>query len=163
MSDYIAEIISMPIVFDELKQSGITVEQLSKMTGISVTDINLIKEEKRSDNPDANNLAVVVMNLWADKKTDIQQYLRETVHLLLNVRCLNKEMVCKYLEISEDELHLIVTDYHRADINSLLKVVRLERTLSIINIINRKPIADYIEIDETEYKSLFSQTQNLEK
>ena len=26
-----------------------------------------------------------------------------------------------------------------------------------INIINRKPITDYIEIDETDYKSLFIQ------
>ena len=155
MPDYIVEKISMPVVFDELDQSGITIDQLSKMTGISVTDINLIKEEKRSDNPDANNLAVLAMNLWADKKTDIQQYLRETVHLLLTLRYMKKEMVCKYLQISEDELRLIVTDYHRADINSLLKVVRLERTLSLISSINRKPIADYIEIDEHEYQSLF--------
>lgn len=155
MPDYIVEKISMPVVFDELDQSGITIDQLSKMTGISVTDINLIKEEKRSDNPDANNLAVLAMNLWADKKTDIQQYLRETVHLLLTLRCMKKEMVCKYLQISEDELRLIVTDYHRVDINSLLKVVRLERTLSLISSINRKPIADYIEIDEHEYQSLF--------
>ncbi len=157
MSDYIAEIISMPVVFDELKQSGITVEQLSKMTGISVTDINLIKEEKRSSNPNADNLAVLAMNLWTDKKTDIQQYLRETVHMLLTIRCLKKDMICKYLQISEDELRLIVTDYHRTDIDSILKLVRLERTLSLINIINRKPVSDYIEIDETEYKSLFNQ------
>ena len=157
MPDYIIEKISMPVVFDELKQSGITVEQLSKMTGISVTDINLIKEEKRSSNPNADNLAVLAMNLWTDKKTDIQQYLRETVHMLLTIRCLKKDMICKYLQISEDELRLIVTDYHRTDIDSILKLVRLERTLSLINIINRKPVSDYIEIDETEYKSLFTQ------
>lgn len=157
MPDYIFERISMPVVFDELKQSGITAEQLSKMTGISVKDINLIEEEKRSSNPDANNLAVLAMNLWTDRKTDIQQYLRETVHMLLTVRCLKKDMICKYLQISEDELRLIVTDYHHADIDSILKLVRLERTLSLINIINRKPVSDYIEIDETEYKSLFKQ------
>ena len=125
--------------------------------GLKIISCCCHKEEKRSDNPDANNLAVLAMNLWTDRKTDIQQYLRETVHLLLTVRCLNKEMVCKYLQISEDELRLIVTDYHRADIDSILKLVRLERTLSLINIINRKPVSDYIEIDETEYKSLFTQ------
>ena len=125
--------------------------------GLKIISCCCHKEEKRSDNPDANNLAVLAMNLWTDRKTDIQQYLRETVHLLLTVRCLNTEMVCKYLQISEDELRLIVTDYHRADIDSILKLVRLERTLSLINIINRKPVSDYIEIDETEYKSLFTQ------
>lgn len=136
MEYYVIERQSIPRIFSELKESGISCKQISLMTGMPIKEVISIKDGKRGFDKNNNELVKLVVNLRMDQDIDYQLLLKETVQILVTIRCMNIEMICHYLNISESELHLIVTDYQKANLQSIIAVLRLERTLSIINSIN---------------------------
>lgn len=136
MEYYVIERQSISQFFSELEQSGITCYQISLMTGVPISEVKRIKDEKICHDEKSRGLMNLIVNLRMDQNIDLQLLLKQTVHILITFRCMKEETICRYLNISESELNLIVTDYQKASIKSIIGILRLERTLSLINTFN---------------------------